>query len=74
MPCERHSGWSGSITDGSFFIGLSNCYCSFVFILFFYFMILEVPTRQLDVWSLAPLDSIDARLANSQGDRLVLLL
>ena len=31
-------------------------------------MILDVPPRQLDVWSLAPLDSIDARLANSQGD------
>ena len=41
------------------------------FFYLFYFMILDLSPHQLDVWSLAPLDSFDARLVDSQGDRLV---
>ena len=37
-----------------------------------YLMISNVPPRQLDVWSLAPPDSIGVRLAGCQGDQLVL--
>ena len=50
MPCERHSGWSGSAIGGFFSIGFTNA------IVPLYLIILDVPLHWLvfvesrDIW------------------------